>query len=531
VQVGQAYSFTPTASSPRGGALSFSIANMPTWAAFNTTTGQLSGTPATANVGSFANISISVSDGTGTASLPPFTISVTAATPPSIGGSPPTTVQVGQAYSFTPTASSPRGASLTFSITNEPLWATFNSATGQLAGTPAGINIGSFTSISISVSDGTATASLAPFTISVTAATLPTISGSPPTTAQVGQAYSFTPTASSPRGAALSFSIANMPTWAAFNTTTGQLSGTPATANVGSFANISISVSDGTATASLAPFTIAVTAATPPTISGSPPTSAQAGQAYSFTPTASSPRGAALTFSIINMPIWTSFSTLTGQLWGTPTNSNVGSFANITISVSDGTAAASLPAFAISVAAVAPPTISGAPPTTVIAGQTYTFTPTASSPRGAPLTFSIANMPAWASFSTSTGKLSGTPSTANVGTYANVLITVSDGTASASLASFTIAVQTGTTGTATLTWAPPTTRTDGTALTNLAGFHLYYGTASGTHPNMITATNPALTTYVVANLPGGATYYFVATAYDANGTESAPTNEVSKAIP
>jgi hypothetical protein len=43
--------------------------------------------------------------------------------------------------------------------------------------------------------------------------------------------------------------------------------------------------------------------------------------------------------------------------------------------------------------------------------------------------------------------------------------------------------------------------------------------------------NPSLTTYTVTNLPGGATYYFVATAYDATGLESAYTNVVSTTIP
>jgi hypothetical protein len=79
-----------------------------------------------------------------------------------------------------------------------------------------------------------------------------------------GSVYSFTPTASDPRGAALTFAIANKPAWAAFSTTTGQLSGTPASTDVGTFASITISVSDGTSTVSLAPFTVVVTTAPRP---------------------------------------------------------------------------------------------------------------------------------------------------------------------------------------------------------------------------------------------------------------------------
>jgi hypothetical protein len=188
-------------------------------------------------------------------------------------------------------------------------------------------------------------------------------------------------------------------------------------------------------------------------------------------------------------------------------------------------------AVTITKAGTSPPTISGSPPTTVVAGHAYAFAPKASSPQGAALTFSIVNKPAWASFSTATGQLSGTPSTTNIGTYANISISVSDGAASASLAPFTITVGSGTTGSVTVSWTPPTTRTDGSTLTNLAGYRIYYGTSSGNYTDMISVTNPGLTTYVVANLMGGATYYFVATAVDANGLESPYTNVGSKTLP
>jgi hypothetical protein len=55
----------------------------------------------------------------------------------------------------------------------------------------------------------------------------PSISGTPPTTATVGRAYSFTPTASDPDGQVLKFSINWKPAWASFSKTTGRLSGTP----------------------------------------------------------------------------------------------------------------------------------------------------------------------------------------------------------------------------------------------------------------------------------------------------------------
>jgi hypothetical protein len=167
----------------------------------------------------------------------------------------------------------------------------------------------------------------------------------------------------------------------------------------------------------------------------------------------------------------------------------------------------------------------------VAAGKAYSFTPSASSPRaGATLSFSIANKPGWATFSSATGALSGTPTSANIGTYSNVAITVNDGTSSASLAPFTITVQAGTTGSVTVTWTPPTTRTDGTTMLNLAGYNLYYGTTLGTYPNKIAISGTSLTSYTVPNLASG-TYYVVMTAYDATGLESAQTKAVSQTLP
>jgi len=86
---------------------------------------------------------------------------------PQISGTPGTEVAVGQSYSFTPKASDANGDSLTFSISGKPTWASFNTATGQLSGTPGAADVGSHEDIEISVSDGQDTVKLAQFAINV----------------------------------------------------------------------------------------------------------------------------------------------------------------------------------------------------------------------------------------------------------------------------------------------------------------------------------------------------------------------------
>jgi len=362
----------------------------------------------------------------------------------------------------------------------------------------------------------------------------PVISGTPPTSATVGVQYAFTPSATDPDGNTLTYGITNRPVWATFSTSTGRLSGTPTSANVGSYGNIAISVSDGQASAQLPAFAIVVAAAPnrPPVISGTPPSSAVSGTAYSFQPTASDPDGNPLTYSIANAPSWATFSTSSGRLSGTPASANVGSYGNIVIGVSDGQASAQLPAFAIVVSAAPnrPPVISGTPPSSVVTGNAYSFQPTASDPDGNPLTYSITNAPSWATFDTATGRLQGTPSAGQVGTYSNIAISVSDGSASASLAAFSINVVAVANGSATLTWTPPTTNTDGSPLTNLAGYRVRWGPAPGNYTNTVTLNNPGLASYVVTNLVPG-THYFVVTAVNSSGVESRLSNVASKTMP
>ncbi len=77
-----------------------------------------------------------------------------------------------------------------------------------------------------------------------------------------------------------------------------------------------------------------------------------------------------------------------------------------------------------------------------------------------------------------------------------------------------------------LTWSAPTHNVDGTALTDLAGVKLYYGTSSSNYPAVIDVgyTNA----YTITGLVAGSTYYLNGTAYNVEGRESAFCDEVIK---
>ena len=107
-------------------------------------TGALTGTPPTGTTGSVASIVITRQRRKASAALPAFAITVTAPTtnrPPTISGTPPRPRNKARQYTFQPTAADADSDPLTFTIANRPTWATFNSSTGRLPGTPGATNI------------------------------------------------------------------------------------------------------------------------------------------------------------------------------------------------------------------------------------------------------------------------------------------------------------------------------------------------------------------------------------------------------
>lgn len=171
-----------------------------------------------------------------------------------------------------------------------------------------------------------------------------------------------------------------------------------------------------------------------------------------------------------------------------------------------------------------PPQISGSPASQVLVGNNYSFTPSATDADGDSLSFSIQNKPGWAQFDSATGRLSGMASQGNEGTYNSIRISVTDGAASASLQQFSIEVTQAALGAVTLSWVAPLENQDGTPLTNLSSYTIYYGPESGNYTQTVDINNAGMTTYVVENLVPD-TYYFAITASNNAGIESGYSNE------
>jgi len=174
------------------------------------------------------------------------------------------------------------------------------------------------------------------------------------------------------------------------------------------------------------------------------------------------------------------------------------------------------------------PTISGNPDSLVLVDEQYSFTPSASDVDDDPLTFAVSGEPDWLTIDSGSGALTGTPLLEHVGTYPGIVVSVSDGSLSASLPQFTVTVVQNADGSIALSWTPSTQNEDGSDV-DLAAYKFYYGTSPGSYSNEVRVDSPGIASYVLQNLTP-ATYYVVATAIGTNGAESVFSNEASKEV-
>ncbi len=333
------YSFTPTIESDSGEIALWSITNKPSWARFNPITGNLSGTPNNADVGTTDAVVITATNGAGSDETTTVNITVENSNDaPIMEVTPVTKVAQGDTYtSFTPTVTDEDvGDSRLFSLTNAPDWMSIDSNTGEVSGTRALTNddVGTYSGIILTVTDSGGATATHTFTVTVTNSNdAPTISGTAGDQADEDALYSFTPTATDPDGDPLLFSIVNRPSWATFDTATGRLSGTPTNNDVRTTNDIVISVTDGAMSVSLSSFNLTVINTNDaPTIGGLPIITINEEEPYHFRPTANDiDVGDTQTFTLSGNPSWLSIDSNDGTVSG---SAEVGVF-NLVLTVSD----------------------------------------------------------------------------------------------------------------------------------------------------------------------------------------------------
>ncbi|MCD6580730.1 MAG: tandem-95 repeat protein [Desulfuromusa sp.] len=255
---GDTYNLVISASDPDNNPLTYSASNLPSGGVFIPSTRSFSWIPGNDQAGTYL-VTFTTSDGSlSDSETVSFTVGNGNEAPvlDSIGSQ---TVGESSQLTFVVTASDTNGDSLSYSASGLPFGAAFDAEQQRFSWTPDYTQAGNF-SVHITVTDGSFNDSE---TVEITVTNSnrsPVISGTPDGSVMATTGYTFIPVATDPDGDTLSFSIVNKPSWATFNSATGELNGTPTEAQVGTTSAIDISVSDSTNSASLSSFSIDVIA-------------------------------------------------------------------------------------------------------------------------------------------------------------------------------------------------------------------------------------------------------------------------------
>jgi hypothetical protein len=393
-QVGVAFSYQITATN---NPTSFNATGLPAGLTVNTSAGLISGTPTTAGT---YTVTIKATNAGGTGS---HTLTLTINPPTPVITSPLTaTGQVGVAFSYQITATN---NPTSYGAIGLPAGLTVNTSTGLVSGTPAaGTDSGSPYSVTISATNAGGTGS-ATLVITIKPAK-PVITSLLTATGTVGVAFSYQITATNNP---TSFNATGLPSGLTVNTATGLISGTPAAGtDAGSPYSVTISATNSGGTGS-ATLTLTINPGVP-VITSASTASGTVGVAFSYQITATNTDKNS-TYNATGLPTGLTVNTKTGLISGTPTMAGI---YQVTISATNvtGTGSATL------VITIGPFTASG----TVNVPFSYQIPAT-----GTPASYNATGLPSGLTVNTTTGVISGTPTT--VGTF-SVTISATYGTGS-----------------------------------------------------------------------------------------------------
>lgn len=512
-------------------------ASLPTWLSFDATTRTLSGTPTQADVGTVA-LTVTATDRSDRSVVAPFTLTVHGT------NDAPTVAALLPAQRALPDTSfafqipvdtfvdENAGDTLSWRVTlaEGATWLAFEPTTRTLSGTPGSGDVGT-TQVTVTVTDTGGKIATTPLTLVISPSNQPP-TGTDGTRTLLEDGHHLLAATdfgfSDPDGTDTLTQVrlttlpqAGTVTWQGTPVTAqqalpvtamtaGEIRYTPPPNASGTgYATLGFQVSDGlvfstqsnTLTLNVTPINDA------PTLAGTPPRMAVAGEVFRFQPAVTDADGDTLLFSLTHAPAWMTLpESSQGILQGTPGITDVGTTTGITLAATDGTAQATL-TFDLTVI-VATPT----GPLEAQQDQTFQAQPvTVAAEDAAALTFHMNHKPAWLTLDADTGALSGTPGAAHVGTWPGLFLIASRDGKTLALPPFDLTVS----GLAPPS-APPAS--PGTGSRTLSG------TVRGLHPwdmAQVTAWSPdtatalsvmlsgneaAVVPFELPNLPAGADY-------------------------
>ncbi|GEA05259.1 hypothetical protein KUL42_00200 [Alteromonas sp. KUL42] len=382
-----------------------------------------------------ATFTYSVSDGAASSNTATVTIVVDPVNDaPTISGTPDTVVVAGNVYSFQPTIADvdvDNLSELTITSENVPSFLMFDSSDGSLSGQPSETDVGTYSDIAITVSDNEAAPQSLRFTLEVVSNNAAPVANDMTLSTDEDTPLSLTFDVSDSDGDDLAATIVTQPQNGSVIVDPNSINATfTPNENFHGTATFTYSVSDGAASSNTATVTIVVDPVNDaPTISGTPATSVNVGNEYSFTPEVNDIEdGKDLTFSMTHRPIWMEeINPITGEAKGTPGSHDVGTYQGVTITVTDKDGGSDSLEFFIEVLGNnTAPVISGTPPSTIRVGELFRFQPIVTDAERGPYKFTENALPTFLNINETSGLITGTPTADDVGITSGITITVTD---------------------------------------------------------------------------------------------------------
>lgn len=424
------YRYQPTIEELDGDNLTFDLPLAPAGMAVNPHDGTITWTPRLEQVG-LQNVLLRVKDERGGFDLQYFTITVAQPnTAPVISSTAPVgPAGINLPYQYNADAIDADGDTFAWLLTVAPDGATIDATTGVINWTPNSEQLGSQEFV-VNVNDGRGLSDQQTFSVNVEVDPInadPEILSSPPVEAYLANQYLYRVQVVDVNGDPLTFTLDTAPVGMAVDAD-GLVSWTPTPAQVGSSV-VRIMVEDGRGGSAVQEYSLLVDTQPvnqAPQITSIPKTTAVAGQAYNFQPTAVDANNDTLVWELVSGPIGMSINPSSGTLNWLPTIGDLGS-EQVVIRVFDTSAAFSELGYTLNVRAVnTPPVIQSVPLTSASVGATFLHQVQATDVDGDQLNFALVAAPAGMVIDSLTGLIQWTPVGGQEGSNA-VDVRVSDG--------------------------------------------------------------------------------------------------------
>ncbi|WP_421915353.1 putative Ig domain-containing protein [Mesorhizobium sp.] len=430
-----ATAFVPVTGGGGAAPLTYSISpSLPSGVSISPTTGGISGAPSAA--GGAVTYTVTVTDALGAQASNTFQMAVNSAVTATQAVGATDLTQNHAATPFIPVTGSGGLAPLTYSVSPAlPTGLSFGSSTGQISGTPTIPSTGSSYSVTVTDANGATATNI--FTLTVNGAVTATQAVSTTILTQNHAATSFTPVTGAGGTSPLSYGVSPpLPAGLSFDTSNGQISGTPSTASAAG--TYTVTVTDAQGATATATFGLAVTSGVTATQAVATTILTENHAATSFTPVTGSGGAGSLTYGVSpGLPAGLNFNTANGQVTGTPSVTSAAT--TYTVTVTDANAATASSTFSLAVESAVTATQAVATKSLTVTTPVTPFTPVTGGGGTSPLSYGVLPaLPAGLSFGTTNGLVSGTPTV--VSAAASYEVTVTDANGATATNSFSLKV-------------------------------------------------------------------------------------------